>query len=329
MSKIVRFDKTGDADVLKLVDEPVAAPGDGEIRIKVEAIGLNRAEVLFRQGLYLEKPNFPARIGYEAAGVVDAIGAGVKGFKKGDRVSTIPSFPMSKYGVYGEYAIVPASSAAHYPDNLSPEEGASIWMQYLTAYGALIELGKMKAGDYVVITAASSSVGFAAIQICRDFGAITIATTRGAAKKQRLLDAGANHVIVTDEEDMVSRIMEITKKRGADILFDAVAGPMLTQLAKAAAYEATIFEYGALSLEPTTFPLMLSLEKALTIRGYTLFQINRIPELQERAKMYIYEGLRMGTLKPVIDRVFSLNEIAESQRYMESNQQYGKIVVKV
>lgn len=329
MSKIVRFEKTGDADVLKIVDEPPTAPADGEVRIKVEAIGLNRAEVLFRQGLYLEKPTFPARIGYEAAGIVDAIGQGVKGFKKGDRVSTIPSFQMSKYGVYGEFAVVPANSVAHYPDNLSPEEGASIWMQYMTAYGALVELGKMKAGDYVVITAASSSVGIAAIQICQDMGAIAIATTRGASKKQRLLDAGAHHVVVTDEEDMVVRIREITKNRGADILFDAIAGPMLSQLAKAAAYEATIFEYGALSLEPTQFPLMLSLEKCLSIRGYTLFQINRVPALQERAKMYIYEGLRVGTLKPIIDRVFSFSEIAESQRYMESNQQQGKIVVRV
>jgi NADPH2:quinone reductase len=329
MPKIVRFEKTGSADVLKIYDEPPAHPGEGEVRIRVEAIGLNRAEVLFRQGLYLEKPQFPARIGYEAAGVVEALGSGVKGFKVGDKVSTIPSFAMSKYGVYGESAIVPAQALAHYPDNLSPEEGASIWMQYMTAYGALVELGKMKPGDYVVITAASSSVGVAAIQICKDLGGVSIATTRGASKKQRLLDAGANYVIVLDEEDMVTRINEITKKHGADICFDAVAGPMLGQLAKACAYGATIFEYGALSLEATPFPLMLSLEKAISVRGYTLFQINRNPELAQRAKMYIYEGLRVGILKPVIDKVFSFNDIAESQRYMESNQQYGKIVVKV
>jgi NADPH:quinone reductase-like Zn-dependent oxidoreductase len=290
---------------------------------------LNRAEVLFRQGLYLEKPNFPARIGYEAAGTVDAIGSGVSGFKLNDKVSTIPAFPMSKYGVYGESAIVPAAALAHYPDNLSPEEGTSLWMQYLTAYGALVELGKMKAGDFVLITAASSSVGYAAIQLCKNFGAISIATTRGSSKKQMLLDAGADHVIVTDDEDLATRVHTITNKHGADILFDAVAGPMLTQLAKAAAFGATIFEYGALSLEATPFPLMISLEKGLNIRGYTLFQINKYPELQDRAKKYIYDELKKGTLKPIIDKVFSFEEIAESQRYMESNKQNGKIVVRV
>lgn len=329
MSRVVRFEKTGDADVLKIVEEVPAEPGAGEVRIKVKAIGLNRAEVLFRQGLYLEKPILPARIGYEAAGEVDAVGPSVEGLKIGDKVSTIPAFPMSKYGVYGEHAIVPAQAAAHYPDKLSPEEAASIWMQYLTAYGALVELGKLKKGDHVVITAASSSVGFAAIQICKDFGALSIATTRGAGKKQNLLDAGADHVIVTGEEDLVDRIREITSNKGARIIFDAIAGPVLTQLAKAAAYGATIFEYGALSLENTPFPLMLSLEKALTVRGYTLFQMNQDPQALERGKKYICQGLENGSLKPVIDRIFEFGEIAESQRYMESNQQNGKIVVRV
>ncbi len=329
MSRIVRFDKIGDADVLKIVEESPAEPQENEIRIQVKALGLNRAEVLFRQGLYLEKPILPARIGYEAAGIVDAIGSAVTGFKVGDKVSTIPSFTMSHYGVYGDSAVVPAAAVAHYPENLSPEEAASIWMQYLTAYGALVEMGNLKAGQHVVITAASSSVGFAAIQICRDIGAISIATTRGSAKKQTLLDAGANHVIVTNDEDMVVRIREITDGKGAEMSFDAVAGPMLGQLAKASAYGATIFEYGALSLENTPFPLMISLEKTLKVQGYTLFHLNRNQEMLSRAKQYVYDGLKKGSLKPVIDKVFDFADIAESHRYMESNQQNGKIIVRV
>ncbi len=329
MSKIVRFDKVGDANVLKIVDETHAEPGEGEVRIKVKAIGLNRAEVLFRQGLYLEKPILPARIGYEASGVVEAVGPSVSGFKVGDVVSTIPSFKMSKYGVYGETATVPASALAKYPETLSPEEGASIWMQYLTAYGALVELGKLQAGQHVVITAASSSVGFAAIQICKDLGAISIATTRTNAKKQNLLDAGANHVIVTNDEDMVMRINEITGGKGAEMAFDAVAGPMLSQLAKAAAYGGIIFEYGALSLETTPYPLMLALDKSLLVYGYTLFHLNRHPEMQARGKQYVYDGLKKGSLKPIIDKVFKFSDIAVAHQYMESNQQNGKIVVSV
>ena len=115
MPKIVRFHATGEADVLKLEDLPLAEPGDGEVRLKVKAIGLNRAEVMFRRGQYLENPEFPSRLGYEAAGIVDAVGPGAGDVRIGDRVSTIPSFAMGKYGVYGESAIVPAYAVAAYP----------------------------------------------------------------------------------------------------------------------------------------------------------------------------------------------------------------------
>ncbi|MEO1764642.1 MAG: alcohol dehydrogenase catalytic domain-containing protein, partial [Cyanobacteria bacterium J06629_18] len=162
MVKIVRFHEVGDADVLKIEDLSQSEPQEGEVRLKVKAIGLNRAEIVFRQGAYLEQPALPARIGYEASGIVDAVGAGVEGIKVGDKVSTIPSpeAKMSQYGVYGETAIVPAKVVAPFPEQLSFEQGTAIWMQYLTAYGALNYYGQMKAGDYVVITAASSSVGY-------------------------------------------------------------------------------------------------------------------------------------------------------------------------
>jgi NADPH:quinone reductase len=329
MPKIVRFHETGDAGVLRVEDLPLRKPGEGEVRLKVEAIGLNRAEVMFRRGQYLENPELPSRIGYEAAGIVDALGPGVSGVRIGERVSTIPSFPMSRYGVYGESAIVPACAVARYPDSLSATEGAAIWMQYLTAFGALIEFGRLEKDVSVVITAASSSVGLAAIQITRAAGASAIAVTRGAGKKQFLIDAGAAHVIVTDEEELVESVMTITSGKGANIAFDPVAGSVLGKLAEAVAPGAMIFEYGALSPEPTPFPLFPVLAKGLTVRGYTLFEIVKAPELLARGKQFIYQGLESGALKPVIDHTFPLEDIVEAHRYMESNQQKGKIVVIV
>ncbi len=329
MPKIVRFHQTGGPDVLKLEDLPLAEPGKGEVRMKVEAIGLNRAEIMLRKGQYLETPQLPSRIGYEAAGVIDAVGPDITDLRIGDRVSTIPSFPMSQYGVYGESAIVPASAAAPYPDSLSAIEGAAIWMQYMTAYGALIEYGNLKTGDTVLITAASSSVGLAAIQIVKATGGVAIATTRGADKKAFLLQAGADHVIVTDEEDLVERGTALTSGKGARLVFDPVAGPLLEQLAAVTAPGGIIFEYGALAPHPTPFPLFPALAKGLTIRGYTLFEIVKNPEMLKRGKEYIYQGLESGALKPIIDRTFPLAEIAEAHRYMVSNQQKGKIVVTV
>ncbi len=329
MPKIVRFHETGGANVLKIEDLPLTQPGEGEVRLKVEALGLNRAEVMFRQGQYLEAPELPSRLGYEAAGIIDAVGPGTSDIHIGDRVSTIPAFSMGKHGVYGESATVPSYAVARYPDNLSPTEGAAIWMQYLTAFGALIEIGRLKEGDVVVITAASSSVGLAAIQVTKAAGALAIATTRGADKKQFLLDAGADNVIVTNEEDLAQAVMAITAGKGAELIFDAVAGPLLATLAEAAASGAMILESGALSPAPTIFPLLASLKKGLTVRGYTLFELVKDAESLARGKEYIYRGLDSGALKPVIDRTFTLDAIVDAHRYMESNQQKGKIVVTV
>jgi NADPH:quinone reductase len=330
MVKIVRFHQFGDADVLQLEELPLAEPGKEEVRLKVAAIGLNRAEIMFRQGQYLEEPDsFPATLGYEAAGVIDAVGEGVTEFKIGDRVSTIPGFSMKNYGVYGESAIAPAAMVAKYPEKLSPQEGTAIWMQYITAYGALVEYGQVKSGDFVLISAASSSVGNAAIQITKAQGATAIATTRGASKKQMLLDRGADYVIVTNEEDSPTKVMEITNGQGANIIFDPVAGSFIETLANAAAKGATIFEYGSLSSEPTPFPVFPALQKGLKVQAYTLFEITTDPLKLKKAKQYIYDGLESGKLVPILDRSFPLEQIADAHTYMESNQQQGKITVTV
>ncbi|MEE8241618.1 MAG: zinc-binding dehydrogenase, partial [Nitrospirales bacterium] len=199
----------------------------------------------------------------------------------------------------------------------------------MTAFGALVEFGRLKKDDFVLITAASSSVGLAAIQITKAAGAVALATTRGADKRQFLLDAGADNVIVTDQEDLVDRVKTMTAGKGAHIVFDPIAGPLLDKLAQAAAPGAVIFEYGALSPAPTTFPLFPALAKGLSVRGYTLFEIVADPEKLARAKKYVYDGLQSGALKPIIDRTFPLGAIVEAHKYMESNHQKGKIIVTV
>ena len=328
MPKIVRFHQAGDASVLKLEELPKPQPQEGEVLLKVEAIGLNRAEIMFRSGQYLDEPKFPALIGYEAAGIVEAVGPGVTGFKPGDRVSSIPSFRMTEYGTYGEYVVLPAYALSRYPDNLSPAEGTSIWMQYITAYG-VVEFGGLKKGQHLLITAAASSVGLAAIQTAKAVGAISIATTRNKAKASALADVGADFVINTNSEDLVQRVHKITDGKGFALAFDPVAGPGLETLAKAAGKGAIIMEYGALAPEPTPYPLFAAISKGLTIRGYSLFEINADPERQGRAKKFILDKLADGTFKPIIAKTFKLDEIVEAHRYMESNEQIGKIVVTV
>lgn len=329
MATIVRFHKLGGPENLKFEEIPTEQPGKGEVRLRVEAVGLNRAESMFFHGTYVEPPQLPARLGYEAAGVVEAVGEGVDPAWVGKRAAAIPSFSMNRYGALGEEAILPADALAESPRNLTPEQAAASWMQYMTAYGALVHVGGVKAGDFVSIPAASSSVGLAAIQIVRDAGATAIAVSRTSSKRAKLLELGAHFVIASQEEDYAARIGEITGGVGARLTFDPVGGPFIEKLAAGSAQGGILFEYGWLSLEPTPFPLLSALGRGLSIRGYSLMEITRQPELRERAKKYVADRLADGRFVPEIAQTFPFSQTVEAYRYLESNQQVGKVVIRV
>jgi NADPH:quinone reductase-like Zn-dependent oxidoreductase len=329
MPRLYRFHQLGGPEVLQVVDEPVCEPGSGEVRLKVQAVGLNRAEALFLRGQYLEQAKLPAGVGYEAAGIVEAVGRDVDKSWIGKRASTIPAFSMNQYAMLGEVVIAPVAALAEYPANLSPVEGAAIWMQYLTAYNGLIHAAHLAKGDFVIISAASSSVGIAAIEIANAEGAISIATTRTSSKKDELLSLGATHVIATEEEDFLARVREITQGRGARVAFDPVSGPFLDTLCKAAAVGAIIVEYGSLSMKPAALPIALVLTKLLTIRGFTLMEITRDPALLAIAKKYVYDRLADGRFHPKIAKVFPFDQAIEAFKYLESNAQVGKVVIFV
>jgi NADPH:quinone reductase-like Zn-dependent oxidoreductase len=329
MPKIVRFHQLGGPEVLTLENEPSRKPGPGEVRLRVQASGLNRAESMYYHGLYLEPARLPSRLGYEVAGVVEAVGDGVDRSWVGKKVATVPGFSQNRYGTLAEEAIVPDEVLGEYPPNLGPVEAAAIWMQYLTAWGALVHIGRLAAGDFVSIPAASSSVGLAAIHIVRDAGAIAIAVTRTSAKKPDLLAAGAHHVIVSSDEDYGARISEITGIKGVRLTFDPVGGPFVEELAAAAADGGILFQYGILSGEPTPFPLRQALGRGLTMRGYTLHEITRDPPTIAAAKQYVYDRLADGRFVPKIARTFPFDQTVEAYRFLESNQQVGKIVITV
>lgn len=329
MPRIVRIHAYGEAEVLQIEDIAVPPPGPGEVQIAVRAIGLNRAEVMFRRNAYLQQAQFPSRLGYEAAGTVAALGEGVSGLTLGDAVSVIPTQDIARWGTYGEVINVPARHVVSHPANLSFEEAAAAWMQYVTAWGALVEQARLGAGDHVIVTAASSSVGIAAFQVARMVGATVIATTRTSAKAQALLDAGAHHVIATEEEDLAARVLEITGGHGARVVFDPVGGPSFEPLTQAMARGGILLEYGALSSEPTPFPLFTVLGKSLTLKGYLYTEVVGDDAVLERAKAFIGEGLATGQLKPLIAQTFPFEQIREATRFLESNAQVGKVVVTV
>jgi NADPH:quinone reductase-like Zn-dependent oxidoreductase len=329
MSRTVKFAKAGGPEVLEFIDEQVAAPAPHEVRIKVKAIGLNRADVMWRNDAYIEPVKFPAGLGYEIAGIVDAVGEDVTGLTVGDAVSTIPAFSMNKYSAYGEVVLMPDHVVVKHPKSLSFTEAASIWMMYLTAYGALILDAQLTKGDFIIIPAASSSVGLAAIQLASYAGATPIAFTRTSAKRDRLLESGAAHVIATEEDDMLQEVMRITDGKGARVIFDPVGGPNFPKLIAALAHQGIAYLYGLLDEGQTPIPILQLLRRLPTIKVYSLSYVVADEARRKAAVDYILKGLDSGALKPVIDRTFKFDEMAEVHRYLEGNSQFGKIVVTV
>ncbi|MGL4285621.1 MAG: zinc-dependent alcohol dehydrogenase family protein [Phreatobacter sp.] len=329
MARVVRFHQHGGPEVLRIETVDMPEPGRGEVRIRVKALGLNRAEALLRRGTYIETPSFPSGLGLEAAGIVETVGAGVSGFAPGDAVSIVPPPSMIRWPAYGELATFPAGHVVRHPPSLGWDIAAAVWMQYLTAYGALIDIARLGAQDFVVVTAASSSVGLAAIQIANAVGAIPIAVTRTSAKNQALRDAGAAHVIASAEQDLETRLAEIAGPQGVRVVFDPIGGPIFQPLTAAMSRGGILIEYGGLSPEPTPFPLFTVLAKSLILRGYLVHEIIGDPVRLAAAKAFILDGLASGALRPVIARTFAFDDIVAAHRFLESNEQFGKIVVTV
>ncbi|MFE9424029.1 zinc-dependent alcohol dehydrogenase family protein [Kitasatospora sp. NPDC006697] len=327
--RVVRFHELGGPEVLRLEEAEPGLPGSGEVRVRIAVIGLNRAEANFRLGRYIEQAKeLPSSLGYEAAGVVEELGDGVTGFAVGDRVSILPTFSMNDYTVYAEQAVVPAAALVKLDEEVDFETGAAVWMAYLTAYGALVDIAGLGKGDTVLIPAASSSVGLAAIQIANQLGAVPIATTRTAAKKAALEQAGAAAVVATDEQDLVTEVLRLTDGKGATVVFDPVAGPGINELALLTARGGTLFVYGSLSGQPTPFP-RAAVGRGIALRGYVVFEITAHPVRHAKGVEFVLAGLRDGWLKPAVDRTFPLERIVEAHAHLDANRHVGKVLVTV
>ena len=327
MSRMIKFVQPGGPEVLEFIEVETPVPGPHEVRIKVKAIGINRADSMWRNDKYVESPIFPAGLGYEAAGVIDGVGKDVSNFTVGDVVSTIPAFSLNKYSAYGEVILAPDHAVVKHPESLSFVEAASVWMMFLTAYGALVFDAQVGVGDFVIIPAASSSVGLAAIQIANYAGATPIALTRTSEKKQRLHGAGAQHVIATQEQDMLAEVMRITDGNGARVAFEPVGGPDFPKLIVALTFQGVAYIYGALSENDTTIPVLEMIRKMTVVKGYSVRLVTGDLERRKAAVEYITKGLAIGALKPVIDRTFKFDEMVEVHRHLESSGQFGKVVV--
>jgi NADPH:quinone reductase-like Zn-dependent oxidoreductase len=330
MATMVRFYSIGGPEVLRLEDSPRPEPESGEVGVEIKSIGVNRGEIAFRSGKLLIKPELPCGLGFEGAGVVFALGPGVTDLEIGQRVSILPAFVQGgRYATYATHGVFPRHSVISTPDTIDDINAAAIWVSFLTAWGGLIEIGGIRPGDFVAISAGSSSVGLAAIQVTNVVGAVPIAITRTTDKRKALREAGAQYVIASNNSDVTTAILEICGDKGVRVAFDAIAGPFPNLFVPCMAEEGIIFVYGGLSDQTTVFDRQAMCRKGLSLTGYAVRQILQNPDRLARGQSFILSNLANGLLAPVIDRVFSLDDVVAAHQYMESNAHVGKIVMTV
>lgn len=314
---------------LELRDVPFEEPGPGEVRLKVEAFSLNWGDMDLMWDRYsFSFPQFPARIGIEAAGVVDAVGPGVTEFKIGDRVGTLPYFYYNR-GASTESLVIDVRYVTRSPENLTAVEAASIWMQYMTAYFPLREIAKVGPGDFVLATAATGTAGAAALQIGKLLGATMIGTSRFDRNSQYLRDLGADYVVVPGEGDLAAELLEITNGKGVRVAFDPVGDSLIRRYSKAMAKDSTIFFYGTLDEVFPSLPIVDMLQKNTVFHPYSLFNYVENLEMQERGKAFVYEQIANGKLSPSIDRTYPMEGYKEAFEYMSKpRERHGKIVIE-
>ncbi|GAB3221154.1 zinc-dependent alcohol dehydrogenase family protein [Mycolicibacterium hippocampi] len=328
----VQFSQLGGPEVLEMVPLQLEALPPGHVRVQIRTIGLNRFEALFRRDHYVIAPTLPATLGVEAAGSLIEIASDVDGFQVGDRVAILPiQSPTVGTGTYATHADVPVEALVHIADHRSDEEEAATWMAGLQAYTLATKV-PVSAGDTVIVTAGTSSVGTALIQIAHDLGATVIATTRTAARKSELVALGADHAIATDNEDLAGMVATITGGRGATVVYDTVGGPLLSALVDATAQFGHVLCYGAqtspdIRAARVDVPLVALDRKSISF--VDLFELVEFPDRLAAAKSYIIDARERGALTIGIDRVLAFDDVQEAHRILESGRLAGKLLLSV
>ena len=330
--------KTGEPEVLEVREAADPEPQEGEVRVRVRASGINFADILARMGLYPDSPKLPAVVGYEVAGVVDGVGAGVEGFADGDRVLV-----FTRFGGYSDVVCAPAGFVAPVPEALDFGGAASIPVNWLTAWLMLVRLGNVRAGDKVLVHACAGGVGQAAVQICLHRGAEVIGTA-SAAKHDRLRAMGVAHCIDYRNQDFEAEVRRLTEGRGVDIALDAVGGESFKKSYRSLSSLGRLFVFGVSSFAPGTSRSMVAalngMWKMPSFKPLALMNRNRgvlginIGHLWDRGdelRSMLTEMLALfadGTFEPVVDRNFSFDEAGKAHRYIQERKNFGKVLLE-
>lgn len=329
--------RIGPPEVLELRESPDLRAGADEVRIRVAASGVNFADVMARMGLYPDAPKLPAVVGYEVAGTIDEVGAGVSGVAAGDTV-----IAFTRFKGYADQVVVPAAQVVPLPAGMSFAEGAAIPVNYLTAILMLEVLANVRRGDRVLVHGAGGGVGLAAVQLCRIYGAEVIGTA-SASKHAALREAGVAHVIDYHTQNFATEARRVTGGRGVDVVLDPIGGANLRKSYKALAPLGRLVAYGVSSMAPATsrrvLPALWQLVRMPRFgfvrlmnenHGVLGFNLGHLWDEMERLRVYLIKILdyaRDGQLRPIVAREFPLANAAAAHTFMQGRENFGKVVL--
>lgn len=328
----------GSADVLRVERRPLPSPKPGELRIRVAAAGLNPSEVNARQGMYPDAPPPPMVVGYEVSGIVESLGAGVKGFALGDRV-----WALCRFGGHAEVVCTPASFARRMPDAMGFETAAAIPVAYATAVILAHDFGRVREGDRVLLHMASGSVGLAVLQLCARIPNVTLIGTASASKHEALKKLGLHHAIDSTTEDFEARVRELTGGRGVDLVLDPIGGKNWKKNYRLLAPLGRLLVYGfsgatgpgkrslaravwQLLQTPIFLPLTL-MEHNRAVMGLNMGRLFDQPELISRGLDTLARLADEGAIQPLVDSVFPFSRAAQAHLRLESRRNVGKVVL--
>ncbi|MCC6713256.1 MAG: zinc-binding dehydrogenase [Candidatus Dadabacteria bacterium] len=328
--KAIRFHEFGEVEVLKYEDVPDPVIGDDEVLVRVKAAALNHLDLRIRSGKSPRPVDLPHIGGVDIAGDVEAVGKNVTDVKPGTKVVIDPTVKTPKgpmvvgvnfYGGFAEYVKVPAVNAVPIPDEVSYDDAATLPICYVTAWYGLFDRGNMQKGETVLVHAAGSGTGSAAVQIAKEGGAFVIATAGSDEKLEKVKKLGADATVNYNTHDFAEEVKRITEGKGVDVIFDQIGASIWENNLKSLKMQGRILLVGVVGGGQTTFNFGPVIVRDLSVLGVTVFNAPRSNLIN------VINLVSLGRLRPVIDKRFPLSEAASAQKLLEDRSQFGKVVL--
>jgi putative PIG3 family NAD(P)H quinone oxidoreductase len=322
----IEIEQPGGPEVLKMASAPIPQPGEGEVLIKVQAAGLNRADISQRKGRYPLRPGMPPVLGLEVAGTIAALGSGVARWKTGD-----PVCALLTGGGYAEYAVAPAVQCLPIPAGLTAQDAASLPETFFTVWLDVFDLGGLKEGETLLVHGGSSGIGVTAIQLAHALGSRVFATAGSEKKCEACRELGASAAINYRTTDFEESVRESTHGRGVDVILDMVGGSYTIRNLRSLAPRGRLVFINFMESNKAEIDIALIVGKQLTVTGSGLRPqtVERKAEIAGKLETRVWPLFAERKIRPVIDRLYRLEEVAEAHRRMESSEHIGKIVLRI